>query len=333
MGHQTTYDIKPLFRYAGVKTLPSPGVVTLEDRMEVPEPNPADEWISLGLRAMNKLQQDGFAPRSAADVGTGNGILAIGIECIFHPSSLYLTDIVGDVLGPSAVNFFRNIGSLKHGLPAVRILQGRDADPLPHNLDLIVFSPPPLMVGNETYIEHGLSRTTMIERDEYAHLTSGPNDHLSRWSTLPWYGFLCGAKEKLSENGVILGLYSGRVPFHAISEAYDRAGLQLGVPFSIVKKQQDPQFLQQYARYEKEHLGHDSFDFYDYGKAEEILCDYGLEMGVLKTPHHQLKQLLMPAKISANQAYEKSKHGQSVAHIGHALLGTRDYKIPPIPLL
>lgn len=313
------FDIKPLFSAAELP-MPNPGMVELYNRMEVPELNPRDEWITLGLAAMDILRQQGFSPVRVADVGTGNGILAIGSAYAFKPKEIHLTDIVESVLEPSERNLRNNL-PLNYN-PLITRKAGRDAEPLPNVIDFVTNSPPPLMVEDESGLDRGLARTTLIECKNYAQHARDADDPLLKWSVLPLYKFLLDTKQKLAPNGKILALYSGRIPFSAIEEAYRRAGLTLEVPLSIVKKQQDPVYLGHYADYEKRHLNGDTFDFYNYEQARRLLNQAGYQMpGLIKLPDAEIKRILAPARISANEAYKIALTGQPVAHVGHALVG------------
>lgn len=313
------FDIKPMFEAAGVP-IPNPGIVSLYDRMEVPETNPNDEWITLGLAAMDILRQQGFSPVRVADVGTGNGILAIGSAHVFKPEAIHLTDIVESVLGPSERNLRQNLPPNYN--PIITRKGGRDAEPLPNGIDFVTNSPPPLMVEDESILSKGLARTTLIEYRNYAQYAIGTDDPLLKWSVLPLYKFLLDTKQKLAPNGKILVLYSGRIPFSTIEEAYRRAGLTLEVPLSIIKKQQDPVYLKHYADYERRHLNGDTFHFYRYDQARELMRQEGYEMpGLIKLPNAEIKRILAPVRISANEAYKIALTGQPVAHVGYALVG------------
>ena len=315
------FDIRPLFIAAGIENPPQPGIVSLHDRMEIPEENPHDEWITLGFSAMKQLKENGCTPKTIADVGTGNGALAIGAAHIFRPEKIILTDIVPEVLPHCERNLKQNIA--KGSIPHITKSAGRDAEPLPEDIDLIVFSPSPLMVADSSLLTKGLARTTLTERELYLKHAQGSTDILSKWSVLPWCVFLSQAKKKLSQKGIILGLYSGRIPFEAIKEAYDRAGLQLSVIKIIVKRQQDPIYLKEYAEYEQSFLGDDTFDFYPYEEAQKILRENGVPMpGVSDFSDEEIKQALREIKISATEAHKQALAGKDVAHLGHALVGT-----------
>ncbi|MDO8537821.1 MAG: methyltransferase [archaeon] len=321
---KTTFDIKPLFESLGVEIQPKPGIVELFDRMEIPETNSDDEWIKLGLVVLNELKKSGFKPKTVADIGTGNGIIAIGFGQIFQPKTIYLTDIIKEVLQPAKKNLQNNLKAIPKYKPKIIVKQGRDAGPFKNNsLDLVLFSPPPLMVEDENLLNNGLTRTTLIERKHYSKFANNSDDLLLKWSLLPWYSFLLNIKKKMKKGGIIIGLYSGRIPFNAIKEAHKRAGVSLSVPKSIVKKQQDPVYLAEYAKYEKRFLNGESFDFYDYEKAKQLMKSEGLKMpGVIDLSPEKIKEILKPAKISAIEAYQTSLKGLSVAHVGYALVVT-----------
>jgi len=317
------FSISPIFQAANI-SISNKSFVLLGSRMEVPEKNPHDEWITLGLIALSKLKKQGFKPKVVADIGTGNGILAIGMAHLFHPGKIYLTDIVGEVLIPSKNNLIRNIASLKNYEPEIVLKEGRDAIPLPQKeIDLFVFSPPPLMVDDKKILEKGLARTTLTEREHYSSFAKNSKDILLKWSVLPWYVFLKNVKKKMNSKNVVLGIYSGRIPLEAIKEAYKRAGLKLKIAATIVKKQQDPRYLKMYADYEKRYLEGDKFYFYKYDLAKKLMKKKSLKMpGVNYKSEKQLRKILEPAKISAREAYELSRKNLPVAHLGYALVGT-----------
>ncbi len=315
------FDIRHLFKSSGIKEKIIPGKIILKKRMEVPEKNPDNEWIKLGISAMIKLKKRGFSPKVVADVGTGNGIFAIAMVYLFKPEKIYLTDIVKEVLIPSKKNLEKNISSIKNYNPEIILLHGRDSKPLPKKeIDFLVFSPPPLMVKQNKLLNKGLARTTLIERKNYEKQSNGKKDILLKWSVLPWYVFLKEFKKKMKRGTIILGIYSGRIPFKAIREAYKRAGLKLEKIMSIIKKQQDPVYLKVYSLYEKEFLGRNSFDFYNLNNKNINSLKIP---GITNKKDDEIKKLLSKFKITAKEAFKISKRGKPVFHVGHALIGTK----------
>jgi len=83
-------------------------------------------------------------------------------------------------------------------------------------------------------------------------------------------------------------------------------------------------YLEQYAKYEREHLNGDNFHLYKYDQAQDLMRDAGYKMpGLIHIPDQQIKEILEPARISAQEAYRLSVRGEPVAHVGHALIGTK----------
>jgi methylase of polypeptide subunit release factors len=320
MNKQVT--IYKLFEITGVEPKPKSGEILLSDRMEPPEGNPYNDWLYIGLRALKDMAQERTVEKAAC-IGTGQGIDAIAVAHLFKPKTLYVTDIVGELLELARQNIENNIQPNSYPNEII-YLSGKDCEPLTEKVDLITFSPPPLMVYNHQMMNEGIARTTLTEGESYLHLAKGNDDIKLKWSTLPQYGFLLSAKDKLNANGTVLTLYSGRIPFAATQSAYTDAEFDLKVRYQIIKRQTDPQYLKEYAKYEMEHLSGDTFDFYDFKRAQMILRPLGFNVPGIITGYNdsQIKELLKEAKISAVEAYQASLGGKDVAHIGYALEGS-----------
>ncbi|MEK7138010.1 MAG: hypothetical protein AAB787_00735 [Patescibacteria group bacterium] len=314
-------DINNLLELTDVQPRPKPGKITLTDRMEPPEENPLNDWLYIGILAMKDIAKERSVEKVAC-IGTGQGIDAIVASHVFRPETIYATDIVKEILEPVKKNIEGNIES-QYRPKNIFYLAGKDCEPLPEKVDLIFFSPPPLMAYNHSSLNEGIVRTTIIEAEPYLNITDDSKDIRLKWSTLPQYQFLLSAKEKLNRDGLVLTLYTGRIPFEATEAAFSSAGFSIKVRYQVIKKQTDPQFLKEYATYEKEILVNDTFDFFDYYKTKKIMKSKGFDIPGIITGHSDisLKNLLKEAKISAQQAYQISSEGKEVAHIGYALEG------------
>ncbi|MBI5798593.1 MAG: hypothetical protein HZB10_01535 [Candidatus Yonathbacteria bacterium] len=284
------------------------------------ETNPKDDWLYIGLLAIENIaQRKGRATTSAAFIGSGNGIETIAaLKLLSSLKTLYVIDLSPDVQPGVIANITANTGELLKGVQTF-CLQGRDGHPLPQRVDLIYGNLPLIMMDREEIRCHPLAMTTLTDAEAYTHLSQGPHDLLRRYSLLSQLGFLLSAKEKLNLDGTLLTLIGGRVPYYAITECFQRAGLGYRKLFTSIKRQSDPQFLKQYAEVEvKEDV---VFAFYDYKKAAEIIQG-ALNIAIPELiPHmddEELKALLVPALLSAKEAYEQSRNGRAIAHIAHA---------------
>lgn len=313
-----TIDITDLFTMAGIEKT---GKVQISHpEMSGLEPHPKDDWLYLGLLALRyAAETKASAIRSAAFIGSGNGIETIAALKLFPAlETIFITDLVKDIQPRIVENISANASEELKGVRTY-CMEGRDCQPLPHAVDLI-YGNLPLIMFDQTEIEkYNLSRTTLTDEHAYSHLSKRPNDILWRWSLLSQLGFLLTAKEKLANNGSILTLIGGRTPPYAIEECFRRAKLRYKKLFTSFKRQSDGQFLKQYAEYETK-TGV-NFAFYDYAKTREIFQDkLGITIPevIAELDEAELITLLIPAQLSANEAYQSHLKRKAVGHIAHA---------------
>lgn len=315
---QKIIDVSDLFYMSGIKhqgkiTISHPDMTGLET-------NPKDDWLYLGLLAIKAIAQKKASQiHSAAFIGSGNGIETIAaLKVLPGLKEVFVTDLASDIQTGIIQNICANAKQDLEGV-CTYCLQGRDCQPLPERVDLIYGNLPLIMFDQGDIVKHHLSLTTLTDGSAYTNLACGSNDMLLRYSLLSQLGFLISAKEKLRPAGSILTFIGGRVPFYAIHECFQRAGLNYKKLFTSLKRQSDGQFLKQYAEYEaKENV---EFVFYDYKHAKEIILNrYGLLIPevISGIEDEELKVLLAPALLSAKQAYEYYLQDLPVAHIAHA---------------
>lgn len=315
---QKTIDITDLLTLTGINHR---GTIQItHPDMTGLEPNPKDDWLYLGLLAIKDIaQRKGDQVKSAAFIGSGNGIETIAaLKLLSHMETLFVTDLVQEIQPGIIQNITANAGEELKGVRTY-CLGGRDCHPLPEPVDLIYGNLPLIMFDNSEIEKMPLSRTTLTDTAAYLPLSLGPNDILLRWSLLSQLGFLITAKEKLAPSGSIITLIGGRVPAYAIDECFRRAGLVYRKLSCTFKRQSDAQFLKQYAEYEQ--TAGVSFAFYDYAKASDILRDtLGVTVPELLPVKDdiQLKELLAPALLSAQEAYQASQSGKVIGHIAYA---------------
>lgn len=296
------------------------GFINVNESMSGLEANPKDDWLYLGLMSFKKLSENNPNLESAAVIGSGNGIDAIALLKLFNSlKTLCITDLVEEILPLIKENIERNIESELND-KEIYFKCGRDCEPLDRKFDLIYANLPLLMVdGNE--MKEELSPTTLTDLNHYSSLKNNGHSSLHDYSLLSQLGFLLSAKEKLNKNGFIVTLIGGRIPYAVIQECFKAAGLKSRQLYCSFMNQSDPEFLKQYAEYEKNN--NLNFTFYDYEKASQII----LKEFVIQVPDiidssndNELKALLSDAEINAGKAWSQSKKGFKAGHIAYAFL-------------
>lgn len=299
------------------------GSIVVTENMSGLESNPKDDWLFLCLLALKDLsQRTDIKISSIANIGSGNGIDIIAELKLFkNLSKIIVTDVIEEILPQIQKNIESN---LPEEIKKIQItyVAGRDCEPVKEKVDLIYGNLPLIMVGTDE-LDKNRATTTLTEASHYLHLSQGQNDILQKYSLLSQLGFLLSAKEKLQPNGIIITLLGGRIPQEAINEVFQRAGLKYRELYCAFKIQADPEFLEQYAKYETQEQA--QFFFYDYEKASKIIKDK-LQIVVPDITKNysgeQLKELLKDVRLNANQAYTFAKDGKPVGHIAFAFEAT-----------
>lgn len=310
-----TIGITDLMKATGIN---HEGRIQVTDEMSGLETNPREDWLYYGLNAFKAVAKEkGNEILTAAIIGSGNGIDAIAAVKTFRElQDIYVTDILPNILPQIEKSIRENVQTELRG-KNIKFLTGRDCLPLEQKVDLIYGNLPLIAVDAEETGQQ-LATTTLTDAAAYMHFSRGKDDRLRQYSLLSQLGFLITAKERLNENGAIITLIGGRVPYEVIEECFARANLEHKLLFTGFKKQSDPQFLQQYADYEaRERV---QFIFYDYSKADKILQAKGITApDIIKGyTDAQLKVFLKPAQINADQAYGLYKQGKDVGHLAFA---------------
>ena len=309
-----TVDISQLMIDAGIDFK---GHIQLDGNMSSLEPNPKDDWLYLCLLSFKKISVENQLIRSIALIGSGNGIDAIAALKLFpNLNKLYVTDVLPEVLPHIQRNIEDNFPEEARKVEIVYLI-GRDAEPIPEEVDFIYANLPLITVDLEE-LQTEFSTTTLTDARRYAHLSYGVSDNLKKYSLLSQLGFLLSAKDKLSPTGFLVTLIGGRIPTSVIDECFARAGFKDQRTCIAFMSQSDPQFLKQYAIHEKVHGI--SFSFYDYGKAATLLK---LATGVSVPDvlngceEMEVRNILKDAEITAVQAYDFYNKGKDVGHLAY----------------
>lgn len=309
-------SVSGLMRTAGVN---HKGKIIVNEQMSGLEPNPRDDWLYLGLLSIRDIAGNKkHNISSIANIGSGNGIETIAELKLFkNIKKITVTDIIPDILPQIKRNVEQNVPK-EAAKVKIKYVHGRDCEPLNEKADFIYANLPLIMV-NSSELRKNLATTTLTEANHYSHLSKDEHDVLKKYSLLSQLGFLLSAKKKLNMNGIIITLLGGRVPQSALTELFKRAGLKHKELYCAFKLQSDPQFLKQYAEYEK--TENVQFDFYDYPKAAKILR----ERLKTKVPDivqncsgEELKKLIISTHLNAKEAYQMAKKGRKIGHLAFA---------------
>lgn len=312
-------SLKSLYDIHGITSGALPDAVTIVPDMSGLEDDPRNDWLHVALSEFRHFRATrGEHIRSAGFIGSANGIDVIAALRLFSIERLTVTDIVPALLPAIESNIRANTASNR--LPKmIRFAAGRDCEPLEEPCDLIYANLPLVMVDTDQ-LGSELATTTLTDARAYAHLQTGPDDLLARWSLLPQLGLLLSAKERLTPGGAIITLIGGRISDAAIEQCFERAGMDHERGTVAIMRQSDEQYLAQYADYEQR-LGGDTFAFYDEAEASRILaaagCDYP---STLTFSPEVARTVLEPALLSASQAWERVRQGHHVAHLAYGFL-------------
>ncbi len=313
-------DITNLMSVAGIN---HQGTVVITENMSGLESNPKDDWLFLCLLALKDLsQRTNIEISSIANIGSGNGIdIVAELKLFKNLSKIIVTDVIEEILPQIRKNIESNLPEESKKIQ-ITYVAGRDCEPVKEKVDLVYGNLPLIMVSTDEF-DKNRATTTLTEASHYLHLSQGKNDILQKYSLLSQLGFLLSAKEKLQAKGIIITLLGGRIPQEAIDEVFQRADLKYKELYCAFKIQADPEFLEQYAKYETKEQA--QFFFYDYEKASKIIKDK-LQIvvpDIIKNySGEQLKELLKDVRLNANQAYTFAKDGKPVGHIAFAFEAT-----------
>ena len=310
-----TVTITPLMSASGIDVS---GDVQIGEDMSGMEPEPKDDWMYLGLQTIRDIAAEkGLAIRSAAGIGSGNGIMEIAMLKEFTAlNTLWVTDILERIL-PAIRGNIERVMSQRISDVNITYAAGADCDPLTEPVDLI-YGNLPLIMTDPASLEQTLATTTLTDSSRYLSLSTGGNDALLRWSMLSQLGFLLSAKKQLNLGGSIVTLLGGRVPYDIITETFERAGLTFKERYCAFKVQADPQFLKDYADYERTHGV--EFCFYDYAVASAIIArELGVTVpDVVPLQGDALKTIIAETQLNAVEAYACAQQNKPVGHLAFA---------------
>ena len=313
-------DITNLMSIVGIN---HSGTIVVTENMSGLESNPKDDWLFLCLLVLKDLsKRTDVKISSIANIGSGNGIDIIAeLKLLKELNKIIATDVIEEILPQIRKNVEDNLPEESKKIK-IDYVAGRDCDPVKEKVDLVYGNLPLIMVSDDE-LSKNRATTTLTEASHYMHLSNNSNDILKKYSLLSQLGFLLSAKEKLNQNGIIITLLGGRIPEEAIDEVFQRAGLKYKELYCAFKVQADPEFLEQYAKYEtREQV---QFFFYDYEKSAKIIKDkLNIEVpNIIKNySGEQLKDLLKDVRLNANQAYSFAREGKSVGHIAFVFEAT-----------
>ncbi|WP_026381627.1 hypothetical protein [Afifella pfennigii] len=309
-------SVRPLLALHDLASVTMHDRVHLGPRMSGIEEEPCNDWLHVALSELRRLKQDrGENIARAAFIGSANGVDVIAALRLFRIGSLVVTDIVPEIIPDIERNIRDN--TVPEDLPEeLCFVVGRDCEPVPWECDLI-YANLPLVMASDQELQSDLATTTLTDSSAYLKLAYAEDDPLLKWSLLPQLGFLLSAKEKLAPGGCVITLIGGRIPEDAIAECFQRAGMAFERGTVAVMRQSDEEYVEQYALYEAQ-FTHEAFLFYDEAAAAGILreCGYAYP-SIVDVSAEEMRLLLAPAALTAEQARQRVSDGHHVAHLSY----------------
>lgn len=291
------------------------GLITLnENTYDFDPEHPEDSWLYASLLGFKKLKQEGFTAESFATIGTGSGLDSIAIHELFHPKTIYQTDIHPNVVALADQNAKSLIGDAAH----VETLLGDLCQPLiERNITVdLLYANLPNVPSDESVWDKKVSASRFTARE-----SSGCPELLQRWLLTLQYLFLQQARQVLNPSGVVVDAIGARVPYELLEQVFTENGYKVEELVSVYKIQSEPEdALPGYVTAEAAH--NIEFDFYNHEQAEPYWKKELATKG-LTTP--ELKEALKPFRINARQAMSLlEKTGKQSGHICSILKGTRE---------
>jgi hypothetical protein len=305
-----TLEIADLFAPLGIRKT---GQVTMnENTYDFDPQHPKDSWLYASLLGFQRLKEEGFTAERFATIGTGSGLDSIAVHELFHPKTIYQTDIHPNVIALADHNARSNIGNDTH----LETFLGDLCEPLIERgirVDLL-YANLPNVPSNEPVLDKKVSASRFSAREG-----GDCPAELQRWLLTLQYLFLQQAKQVLKQNGVVVDAIGARIPYARMEEAFTANGYEVTELASVYKIQSEPEdALPGYVTAEKEHGI--QFDFYDHERALPY-WEQKLSAADLTTP--ELKEVLQPFHISATKALRMlEQEGKQSGHICSILKGT-----------
>ena len=267
------------------------------------------DWVAYIAAPAFKLIREklGKDIEAFASIGTGSGIdVLTGIE-LLGAKRVGFTDLQESVVATAARNIRDNIKDIKS--IEFEFGDGDLLQPLQNGkrkFDVIYENLPNVPLASNTKIEDKRNSGHYLEKraeaiPEFVHEQMLDLHYLA----------LKQAREYLAENGAVYSTLGGRVPLSAFIKLGELAGLSSEIFTYSWKVQAEPKdVISGYAAQEKAGLG--PFRFYRANDLQKAFATVSVEESGSRA--FEIERSLEPSKLTATEAYETFKQGETIGH-------------------
>jgi hypothetical protein len=314
-----TIDLTNFFNHCGI-SFPHNVEITETEGMYPFNPDYEANWTYFTFKGYQYLRDKIEPPFRIACVAAGSGIEVIGLNRIFPLASFYLTDIDSEIVSVA----LKNVKGI-FPVPKFTALTGSLCEPLIESglkFDLIHGNVPNLICNDDKDLSSGDDKGTFIKSGILSEQI--PEEYI-KWGLGTQYEYLRGAYEVLNPGGSVVTMIGGRFPLRLVEKLFSDCKLKLESEFSVGFKwqtQPEPDFIG-YRDLEKKMGAGESFDFYVYDLAIEILEKKGFLNPTSILTGQEMKDLLSSARVSATYALTLHRKGIRCGHTVHLFRGVR----------
>ena len=284
--------------------------IEVSDHAYLPKVNDiSSDWVAYIAAPAFKLirEKAGHDIEAFASIGTGSGIdVLTGIE-LLGAKRVGFTDLQKSVVTTAAQNIRNNVKNIKS--IEFEFGDGDILQPLKNgkrNYDVIYENLPNVPLASNTKIEDKRNSGHYLEKreeeiPEFVHEQMLDLHYLA----------LKQARDYLAKDGSVYSTLGGRVPLSAFIKLGELAGFTSEIFTYSWKVQAEPEdVISGYAIQEKAGLG--PFQFYRAKDLQKAFASLSVKESGLRA--FEIEKELEPLKLSATNAYEAFKKGETIGH-------------------
>lgn len=320
-------DVSDIFIVAGIRTR-CPVVIQEAEGMYPHKKRLSDNWSYFTAAGFKHLHDHKVFPGTVAIVGIGSGVEGIAAAKVFGGTfrntlrRLVIIDVDEEVVGGARRNIKTNLP--KRSRVTIQPLVGSFCEPLTERgmrADLIHANIPNLPAPHGADLSGGAEKGTFLRPELYEWYR--PPDTYIRWALGAQYAYIHSAKDALTKQGAVITEVGGRVPLTLLAELFQENGFARVDEVLVGFKEQTEALMDFVGYHEFERAYKVAFDFYLYDQSCLALQEHCIEGNIAPLAGDELKNLLLPYRVSAGAAIELYHKGVGVGHTVHILKGSR----------